>query len=342
MNADDLTRLHNAFDTEVAAAGEAQAVEALRIKYLGRKGELRHLLDGLKSADPADRPTLGKLINELKQHISKGIEAQAKTAGKAPKSAAPSTGAKVDPTLPGLPYQVGGRHVIIKTLRRMIDIFVGLGFDVAEGPEVEEEYYNFDALNIPADHPARDPHDNFYVTDDLLLRSQTSPMQIRVMEKAKPPLRYIVPGRVYRPDTVDASHSFMFHQLEGFAVDRDITFIDLKNVLNIFVHEFYGKDAVTRFRPHFFPFTEPSAELDMGCGICAGKGCAACSGKGWLEICGCGMIDPNVLNACGIDPEEYSGWAFGFGIERPAMMKYGITDIRLFFENDVRFLTQFV
>jgi len=329
------------------AASDVQAVEALRVKYLGRKGIVRDLLEDLKNAAAADKPLLGQAINELKGHLTEIIE-KCKTNIATKQSFTrnmpdrfPINKPYSDPTLPGLQRRAGGRHIILKTLERMIDIFVGLGFDVAEGPEVELARYNFDALNTPPDHPARDPKDNFYIGDDVLLRTQTSPMQIRVMEKTKPPLRYIVPGRVYRPDTVDASHSFMFHQLEGFAVDRDITFADLKNVMNIFVREYYGENARTRFRPHFFPFTEPSAELDMACGVCSGTGCPACGGKGWLEICGCGMINPNVLKNCGIDAEEYTGFAFGFGIERPAMMKHGIGDIRLFFENDVRFLEQF-
>ena len=223
----------------------------------------------------------------------------------------------------------------------MIRIFQNLGFSVAEGPEVELEYYNFEALNIPPEHAARDPRDNFYLDKDILLRTQTSPVQVRVMEKTAPPLRCIVPGKVYRPDTVDASHSFMFHQLEGFAVDVDITFADLKAVMNAFAREFYGEDVRTRFRPHFFPFTEPSAEMDISCMVCGGEGCALCGQKGWLEICGSGMIHPAVLEASHIDPERYTGFAFGFGVERPCMLRHGIDDIRLFFDNDIRFLSQF-
>jgi len=340
MDENSINDIRKSFNEEAASIVDAPGLEELRIKYLGRKGTIRSLMDGLKGADPAKRPVMGKLINSLKKHIDSSIKARKEQFG-APSGKKPSKKA-FDPTLPGVDYHVGGRHVSIQTLRHMVDIFVGLGFDVAEGPEVETEYYNFEALNIPPDHPAREPRDNFYINDNLLLRSQTSPMQIRVMEKTKPPLRYIVPGRVYRPDTVDASHSFMFHQLEGFAVDRDITFVDLKNVLQAFVAEVYGKETKTRFRPHFFPFTEPSAELDLACGICGGEGCPACGQKGWLEICGCGMIHPNVLKNCKIDPEEYTGFAFGFGIERPAMMKHGIADIRFLFENDVRFLRQFV
>jgi len=340
MDQKGIDEIKTSFDREADDAKSPRQVEDLRVKYLGRKGVLRSLMEELKKADPADRPVLGRLINSLKQHIAQTIQSK-KSAVASPEGRTPAKSA-FDPTLPGVNYRVGGRHVALQTLWRMIEIFVGLGFDVAEGPEVETEYYNFDALNIPKEHPAREERDNFYITDTMLLRTQTSPMQIRVMEKTKPPLRYIVPGRVYRPDTVDASHSFMFHQLEGFAVDRDITFVDLKNVLETFVHEFYGQETKTRFRPHFFPFTEPSAELDLACGICSGAGCPACGQKGWLEICGCGMIHPNVLRSCNIDPEEYTGFAFGFGIERPAMMKHGITDIRFLFENDVRFLGQFV
>jgi len=322
---------------DLATAGSPTEVEAVRVKYLGRKGALRDLMKGLAALPADEKAAAGKAINEVKLALSALFDSGDAGAAAQPKAARSS----FDVTLPGVPPEVGKRHPIMQAMQKMVDIFQKMGFSVADGPEVETSYYNFDALNTPADHPARDENDNFYLTKDVLLRTHTSPVQVRVMETIEPPLRYIVPGRVYRPDTVDASHSFMFHQLEGFAVDEDITFADLKAVLTNFVRAFYGQDVRTRFRPHFFPFTEPSAEMDMSCLVCDGKGCALCSHKGWLEVCGSGMIHPHVLESSHIDPERYTGFAFGFGIERPCMLKLGIDDIRLFFENDLRFLSQF-
>jgi len=319
---------------DAAASGEAGAV---RTCYLGRKGILRQFVQQIAALPAEERAAAGRKTNELKTKL------EALFAESAPSAEPSADGHRpfFDVSLPGEGPRLGKRHPVMQTLNEMIRIFQNLGFSVAEGPEVELEYYNFEALNIPREHPARDPRDNFYLAKDVLLRTQTSPVQVRVMEKSAPPLRYIVPGKVYRPDTVDASHSFMFHQLEGFAVDVDITFADLKAVMNAFVGEFYGSEVKTRFRPHFFPFTEPSAEMDISCLVCGGRGCALCGQKGWLEICGSGMIHPAVLESSHIDPERYTGFAFGFGIERPCMLRYGIDDIRLFFENDVRFLSQF-
>ena len=322
---------------DLAAAGSPTEVEAVRVKYLGRKGALRDLMKGLATLPADEKAAAGKAINEVKVALSALFDSGDAGAAAKPKAARSS----FDVTLPGVPPEVGKRHPIMQAMQEMVAIFQKMGFSVADGPEVETSYYNFDALNTPPDHPARDESDNFYLAKDVLLRTHTSPVQVRVMETIEPPLRYIVPGRVYRPDTVDASHSFMFHQLEGFAVDEDVTFADLKAVLTNFVREFYGRDVRTRFRPHFFPFTEPSAEMDMSCLVCDGKGCALCSHKGWLEVCGSGMIHPHVLESSHIDPERYTGFAFGFGIERPCMLKLGIDDIRLFFENDLRFLSQF-
>ncbi|HUV39532.1 MAG TPA: phenylalanine--tRNA ligase subunit alpha [Planctomycetota bacterium] len=334
----ELDNLKDDFDAGLAGADSAEALDRLRVEYLGRKGKIGEVMKRLPTLSADERPAVGKRANALKREMEQALKTRGETLALAP--AAKRTSA-VDLTLPGVPLRLGHRHPITRTRDEMIGIFQRLGFDVAYGPEVEDRWHNFTALNIPDDHPAADPFNNFYITPDLLLRTQTSPVQIRVMEKQKPPVRCVVPGRVYRPETVDASHSFMFHQLEGLMVDRDVTFRHLKVVLHLFVQEFFSPDARMRLRPHFFPFTEPSAELDVSCFICGGKGCATCGRKGWLEVCGCGMVDPNVLEGVGIDPEEYTGFAFGFGIDRPAMLKYGIHDIRLLFENDVRFLAQF-
>ena len=333
----DLDALKNDFDAQLAAAESVEALENVRIAYLGRKGKIAEVMKGIPALSAEERPVVGKRANALKRSMEAALEKR-KTSLAATPAAKTAHG---DLTLPGIPLDLGHRHLITRTRDEMVSIFQRLGFDVAYGPEVEDRWHNFEALNIPDDHPAADPFNNFYVTDNVLLRTQTSPVQIRVMQQQKPPVRVVVPGRVYRPETVDASHSFMFHQLEGLMVDRDVTFRHLKAVLHLFVQEFFSPDARMRLRPHFFPFTEPSAELDISCFICDGKGCPTCGRKGWLEVAGCGMVDPNVLEGVGIDPEEYTGFAFGFGIDRPAMLKYGIHDIRLFFENDVRFLSQF-
>ena len=326
--------------TALEELAKSDDVEALRIKYLGKKGELTALLRGMGGVSPEERPKIGQLVNELRETIEGAIEQKQKELSEKAlelKLAAQT----IDVTVPGKEIPVGRRHPLAQTEKTMRDVFVGLGFTVAEGPEVEYDYYNFEALNLPKNHPARDTQDTFYITDNILLRSQTSPVQVRVMEKQKPPIRIISPGRVYRADPADASHSPIFHQLEGLCVDKGITMSDLKGVLELFAKKMFGENTRVRFRPHHFPFTEPSAEVDVSCFVCGGKGCKLCKGEGWIEILGAGMVHPFVLSNCGIDPEEYSGFAFGVGIERVAMITLGIDDMRLLYENDERFLSQF-
>ena len=315
-------------------------IEAARVRFLGKKGELTAVLRGMGALSPEERPIVGQLANEVRAYIEEKIgEAQ-----KAHAEAALSKklkGEKIDVTVPCESIKLGKRHPLSQIQKEMEDIFIGLGFSIAEGPEVEYDYYNFQALNIPKDHPARDTQDTFYITDNILLRSQTSPVQARVMEKTQPPIRIISPGRVYRSDAVDATHSPLFHQLEGLVVDKGITMGDLKGTLEMFAKQMVGEKTEIRFRPHHFPFTEPSCEVDVSCFVCGGKGCRLCKGEGWIEILGAGMVHPFVLSNCGIDPEVYSGFAFGMGIERVLMTKYGIDDMRLLYENDMRFLSQF-
>ena len=329
--------IRQSFEEELKTANDAGSLEGIRVKYLGRKGRISLLMGELPSLDREKRPQIGRELNLLKSHIQK--ELLKKKQGLTPGHK--SEEGKIDITMPGILPEEGHLHVITKTLNEINDIFVSLGFQIAEGPEIEKEFYNFEALNIPPEHPSRDAFDTFYITDDILLRSHTSTVQIRIMEKIKPPIQAIMPGKVYRPDAVDASHSFMFHQVEGLMVDRDIKFSDLKGTLNLFTKHMFGEKIQTRFRPSFFPFTEPSAEVDISCIICKGKGCRVCSRTGWLEILGAGMVNPVVFEAVGYSPRKYTGFAFGMGVERIAMLKYGIDDIRLFFENDVRFLKQF-
>lgn len=317
-----------------------QDLEQLRIQYLGKKGELTAILKQMGKLSPEERPQVGQMANEVRTYIEGAIESKkAQLAQK--KQQEQLKAEKIDVTLPGKKITLGAKHPLSIVLDEIKEIFVGMGFEIVEGPEVEYDYYNFEALNIPKDHPARDTQDTFYINDNILLRTQTSPVQVRVMEKQKPPIRVISPGRVYRSDAVDATHSPLFHQIEGLVVDKGITFADLKGTLEIFVRRLYGEDSVVRFRPHHFPFTEPSAEVDVQCFSCHGEGCRLCKGEGWIEILGCGMVHPKVLANCGIDPEVYSGFALGLGLERVAMRRYGIDDMRLFFENDVRFLKQF-
>ncbi|MBR0234882.1 MAG: phenylalanine--tRNA ligase subunit alpha [Clostridia bacterium] len=315
-------------------------IEALRIKYLGKKGELTALLRGMGSVSPEERPKIGQMVNEMREYLEQAIDKKKTELAEAALEAKLAA-QTLDVTVPGKEIPVGRRHPLAQTERTMRDVFVGLGFTVAEGPEVEYDYYNFEALNLPKNHPARDTQDTFYITDNILLRSQTSPVQVRVMENKKPPIRIISPGRVYRADPADASHSPIFHQLEGLCVDKGITMSDLKGVLELFAKRMFGENTRVRFRPHHFPFTEPSAEVDVSCFVCGGKGCRLCKGEGWIEILGAGMVHPFVLSNCGIDPEEYSGFAFGVGIERVAMITLGIDDMRLLYENDERFLSQF-
>lgn len=317
-----------------------QEIEELRVRFLGKKGELTGILKQMGSLSPEERPVIGQLANEIRTNIEAGIsERQQKL--KAATDELRLKAEKLDVTMPGTKFALGKKHPLYKVLDEIEEIFLGMGFSVAAGPEVEYDYYNFEALNLPKDHPARDTQDTFYITDNILLRSQTSPVQVRVMEKQKPPIRIIAPGRVYRSDAVDATHSPVFHQIEGLVVDKGVTMGDLKGTLADFARRLYGEDAVVRFRPHHFPFTEPSAEMDVMCFGCGGKGCRLCKGEGWIEILGCGMVHPKVLANCGIDPEEYSGFAFGMGLERVVMRRYNIDDLRLFFENDQRFLDQF-
>jgi len=326
--------------SRLAEASSVEELDSLRAKYLGRKGSITKIMRELPRVPQDDRSSLGILANELKQEVM-GILARRRSLLAKAEVLQRQAGERIDVTMPGRRPQLGRRHPITQVLQEIVEVFVGMGFSVVEGPEVETDYYNFEALNMPPDHPARGMLDTFYVSDDVLLRSHTSPVQIRVMEKAPPPLRIISPGKVYRYEAIDASHVPMFHQVEGFMVDEHITFGDLKGVLEDFIRQIFGKGTPLRFRPSFFPYTEPSAEVEIGCLICEGKGCSVCKGSGWLEILGSGMIDPSVFCPVNYDPERFTGFAFGMGVERIAMLKYGIDDIRLFFENDLEFLRQF-
>ena len=321
----------------IEGAADSDAVEELRVRYLGRKGVLAEIMGAMRDLSREAKPAVGRAANDLKRALTAALDAAKARAGAAPKAARPA----FDVSLPGRKPERGRLHPLTQTVESIKDIFLRMGFDIAVGPEVETNYYNFTALNIPLDHPSRDAFDTFYLHDDVLLRSQTSTVQVRVMEKQPPPVRVIAPGKVFRPDTVDASHMFLFHQVEGLMVDEHVTLADLKYVLYEFARAFYDRDVKMRFRPHFFPFTEPSVEVDIGCFLCDGRGCSVCSRKGWLEILGAGMVDPNVFETVGYDPERYTGFAFGMGVERIAMLKHGINDIRLFFENDRRFLDRF-
>ena len=327
-----------------AALSELKAAEcdteALRVRYLGKKGELTAVLRGMGALTPEERPLVGQLANEVRAEIEAALTKRV-AEEKERALEAQLTREKLDVTMPGTPARMGHQHPLTRAQREMEEIFIGMGFEIAEGPEVEYDYYNFQALNIPENHPARDTQDTFYITDNILLRSQTSPVQVRVMEKQSPPIRVISPGRVYRSDALDATHSPLFHQMEGLVVDKGITMSDLKGTLETFAKKMFGEQTKIRFRPHHFPFTEPSAEVDVSCFVCGGKGCRLCKGEGWIEILGAGMVHPFVLQNCGIDPEVYSGFAFGMGLERVTMTRYGIDDIRLFYENDERFLKQF-
>jgi len=323
--------------SEIEQATTEKLLEELRVKFLGRQSPLASILKELPTLPPEERPVVGKRTNILKEKIKAKIDEKLKRLG-GPKE---TGGRGLDTTLPGVARPEGRQHPVSQAIDEICHIFQLIGFRIVEGPEIETEYYNFDALNIPKAHPSRDTFDTFYLEGNRLLRSQTSTVQIRVMEQEKPPLRIIAPGRVFRPDAVDASHSFMFHQVEGLWVDRDVRFSDLKGALAIFAREFFGPKTHVRFRPHFFPFTEPSAEMDVSCMLCGGKGCRVCGQKGWLEVLGAGMVHPNVFRAVGIPPKKFKGFAFGLGVERLAMLKWGIDDIRLFFENDLRFLKQF-
>ena len=323
-----------------ALSAPSAEIEELRIRYLGKKGELTAVLRGMGKLSAEERPVVGQLANEVRAEIEKKID-ELNEKKNAALLEAKLRAEKLDVTVPGDPVRAGHFHPLSLVQRQLEDIFLGMGYSIVDGPEVEYDYYNFQGLNIPPDHPARDTQDTFYITDNILLRSQTSPVQARVMEKTQPPIKIISPGRVYRSDAVDATHSPLFHQLEGLVIDRGITMGDLKGTLEMFAKRMFGEDTRIRFRPHHFPFTEPSAEVDVSCFVCGGTGCRLCKGEGWIEILGAGMVHPNVLRNCGIDPEEYSGFAFGLGIERIALLKYHIDDMRLLYENDIRFLRQF-
>ena len=332
----DLDPLKKEVEYLIKSAEDSEALSQIRIKYLGRKGQLTSLIKQIGQLPPEERPKFGEKLNHLKTALSKAIDDKIE----ALKSLQVKPAQGPDLTLPGYRPARGHRHPLTQILEETYSIFLGLGFAIAEGPEVETDYYNFGALNFPDDHPARDMHDSFYLGPDILLRTHTSPVQIRVMKDQEPPVRIIAPGKVYRRDA-DISHTPMFHQVEGLLVDYEVSFADLKGVLTSFVHQMFGENTRLRFRPSFFPFTEPSAEIDISCVICMGKGCRVCSQSGWLEILGAGMVHPNVLTEVGYDSQRFTGFAFGVGVERMAMLKYGVDDIRLFFENDIRFLRQF-
>ena len=325
------------FKKALSACSDMQQLDDVRVKYLGRKGELTGILKSLSGLSPEEKREVGKNANILKNEL----EEELKEFKIQKEDLIAETTGRIDVTMPGVVGRPGSVHPITQTIDRINDIFISLGFKVAEGTEIETEFYNFEALNIPLDHPSRDAFDTFYIKDKYLLRSHTSNVQIHIMQNQPPPVQVIMPGRVYRPDAVDASHLFMFHQVEGLLVNEGVSFSDLKGVLSAFCKSMFGEDTKMRLRPHFFPFTEPSAEVDISCIMCNGKGCRVCSGNGWLEILGAGMVDPKVFEAVGYDANVYTGYAFGMGVERIAMLYYGVEDIRLFYENDVRFLEQF-
>ncbi len=324
----------------LSKAETAQDLENLRVAYLGKKSPLTAVLKGMGALSAEERPIMGALANSVREQISTALDNAKAEIGKK-ELAHKLEKETIDVTLPSKRCKCGKVHPLTSIQREMEDIFLGMGFSIAEGPEVETDYYNFTALNTPEFHPARDVQDTFYITDRVLLRSQTSTVQVHVMEENKPPIRIISPGRVYRSDAVDGTHSPMFHQVEGLVIDKNITMGDLKGTLLMFAKQMFGEKTEIRFRPHHFPFTEPSCEVDVSCFVCGGKGCSLCKGEGWIEILGAGMVHPNVLRMSGIDPEEYSGFAFGMGVERIVMTKFGISDMRLLYENDVRFLNQF-
>lgn len=325
---------------ELSSTQAVKDLEDFRVRFMGKKGAVTGLLRGMGALPAEDRPKMGQLVNQLRQELEDAVANKMQTLQEE-KKAARLAAETLDVTMPGTKAKIGGLHPLNVVLDDIIGIFQSMGFDVVDGPEVETDYYNFQALNVPEDHPARDMQDTFYLADKLLLRTQTSAAQARTMEERKPPIRIICPGRVYRADEVDATHSPVFHQIEGLVIDKGITMCDLKGVLEQFAHEIYGPETKVRFRPSFFPFTEPSVEVDVTCSECGGKGCRVCKGAGWIEILGAGMVHPRVLKMGGIDPEEYTGFAFGIGLDRLTTTRYKISDIRLLFENDQRFLEQF-
>ncbi|MER3524418.1 MAG: phenylalanine--tRNA ligase subunit alpha [Ignavibacteria bacterium] len=331
-----IAKLREELEADISSISTEQHLEAFRVKYLARKGRIASLFDELRNVPPHEKPSIGKHLNELRQYAQRVFDEKRATL-----QARPAPSEDLDLTLPGRRLFRGSNHPIMQTLDEIKAIFVGMGFGIADGPEIEDDWHNFSALNFPPDHPARDMQDTFFVSHDIVLRTHTSPVQIRVMETHQPPIRSIMPGRVFRKEAVTARSLCNFYQVEGLAVDVGITFSELKGTLVSFARQFYGSNITYRFRPSFFPFTEPSAEMDITCFLCNGKGCRLCKQSGWLEILGCGMVDPNVFRSVGYDAEKYTGYAFGMGIERTAALLYGVDDIRLFYENDVRFLKQF-
>lgn len=325
---------------EIEQANSLKELDDVRVKYSGKKGELTLVLRGMGALTPEERPIIGSMVNEVRDELEKLISEKEKALKQVEIEKKLQT-ENIDVTMPSKKNKVGSLHPIMQIIDEVEEIFLGMGYQIADGPEVEKGIYNFDKLNTPKDHPARDVQDTFYINEDIVLRSQTSPVQARVMEVTEPPIKIICPGKVYRSDAVDPTHSPVFHQIEGLVVDKNISMADLKGTLEMFAKKCLGKNTKIRFRPHHFPFTEPSAEADVSCFVCGGKGCRVCKNEGWIELLGCGVVHPNVLENCGIDSKIYSGFAFGFGVERIAMAKYGIDDMRLLYENDVRFLKQF-
>ena len=337
---EEIAKISENSKNEIADCIDLKQLSDLKVKYLGKKGELTIVLRGMGKLLPEERPVIGSLVNQVRDELEELFNQKEKELKRGELEKRLKT-ENIDVTEPSKKINLGSLHPITQIIKEAEEIFLGMGYEIADGPEVEKAIYNFDKLNTPPDHPARDIQDTFYVTDDIVLRSQTSPVQARVMETHKPPIKIICPGKVYRSDSIDATHSPVFHQVEGLVVDKNISMTDLKGTLEIFAKKCLGEKTKIKFRPHHFPFTEPSAEADVSCFVCGGKGCRVCKGEGWIELLGCGMVHPNVLRNCGIDPEEYSGFAFGFGVERIAMAKFGIEDMRLLYENDARFLKQF-
>ncbi len=337
---DKLKQIKEATLARIEGADAISALNDIKVAVLGKKGELTQVLKSMKDVAPEERPKVGQMVNDTRQAIEEVLDAKIKSINSALRAEKMKREA-IDVTLPGIKKIDGHRHPNQIALEDLERVFIGMGYEVVSGPEIEYDKYNFELLNIPANHPAKDEQDTFYINKDILLRTQTSPVQARIMEQGKLPIRILSPGRVFRSDEVDATHSPSFHQVEGLVIDKNITMADLKGTLNQFAREFFGENTRTKFRPHHFPFTEPSAEVDITCFKCGGKGCRVCKGSGWIEILGCGMVHPHVLEMCGIDPDEYSGFAFGIGLERITLLKYEIDDMRLLYENDVRFLNQF-
>lgn len=335
-----LAKIREEILEQIRSCKSLEGLNEVRVGALGKKGALTEILKGMKDVEPAERPRVGQMVNEVRAELERALESEKEKLENALQEVRLKSEV-IDVTLPAKKNQVGHRHPNTIVQEEVERIFVGMGYEVVEGPEVEKDYYNFEALNTPKGHPARDEQDTFYINGEIVLRTQTSPVQVRTMEKGKLPIRMIAPGRVYRADEVDATHSPVFHQIEGLVIDKNITFADLKGTLAEFARELFGEETKVKFRPHHFPFTEPSAEVDVSCFKCGGKGCQFCKGSGWIEILGCGMVHPKVLSMSGIDPEEYSGFAFGVGLERITLLKYEIDDMRLLYENDARFLKQF-